>query len=112
MGTRRPLLAAVPEALGGAPRPAGSVEAARRLAGRLGAAFVPLGEPHGMARVVVREPGPAVVDLADFRGPTLDADLAGRDVTVNAPAVSLAALLGGAAPGGRPPRGLAALAAP
>src|SRR3989304_3613362 len=86
MGTRRPLLAAVPEALGGAPRPAGSVEAARRLAGRLGAAFVPLGEPHGMARVVVREPGPAVVDLADFRGPTLPADPARRDVAIAAPA--------------------------
>ncbi len=134
LGAARPLLAAVAEALGGpawlvggAVRdallgrpvaadldlalPAGSVEAARRLADRLGAAFVPLGEPHGMARVVVREPGPAVVDLADFRGPTLEADLAGRDVTIDALAVSLADLLGGAATVVDPTGGLADLAA-
>jgi putative nucleotidyltransferase with HDIG domain len=81
--------------------PAGSLEVGRRLADRLAGAFVPLSEPHGVARVVVRAAGadePRVIDLADFRGPSLDADLAGRDVTVNALAVSIDALLRGPAP--------------
>ncbi len=78
--------------------PAGSVAAARRLATRLGAAYVPLGEPHGVARVVW--PGPPIVhvDLADLRAPTLEADLAARDVTIDALAVDLRALLAGPAP--------------
>ncbi len=85
--------------------PSGSLAAARRLADRLGAAFVPLGEPHGMARVVVPAAAPAAgapaglpsirIDLADFRGPTLEADLAGRDLTVNALALPLDRLLRG-----------------
>jgi tRNA nucleotidyltransferase/poly(A) polymerase len=89
----------------------GSVAAARRLADRLGGAFVPLGEPHGMARVVL--PGaPALhVDLADLRGPTLEADLGGRDVTVNALAVDLATLLAGPAEIRDPTGGLADLGA-
>jgi poly(A) polymerase len=91
--------------------PAGSVDAARRLADRLGGAFVPLGEPHGMARVVVEEPAPAVLDFADFRGPSLEADLRGRDVTVDALAVSLADLLRGPAPVVDATGGLADLAA-
>ncbi|HEV8310082.1 MAG TPA: HD domain-containing protein [Methylomirabilota bacterium] len=111
---------AVRDALRGAPAPvedldialpAGSLAAARRLADRLGAAFVPLGEPHGMARVVVRTPTPALIDLADFRGPSLEADLTGRDVTVDALAVPLDALLGGRAPVIDPTGGLGDLAA-
>ncbi len=92
--------------------PAGSVAAARRLADRVGAAFVPLGEAHGMARVVGAA-GPSAwrVDVADFRGATLEADLAGRDVTVNALAVSLAAALRGPAAVVDPTGGLADLAA-
>lgn len=78
------------------PRESGVV--ARRLADRLGGAFVPLGEPHGMARVVLAGPSPVQVDLADLRAPTLDADLAGRDVTIDALAVDLHALLRGPAP--------------
>src|SRR5262245_8029160 len=62
--------------------PGGSVDAARALADRLGGAFVPVGEPHGMARVVLPDGEPATIDLADLRAPTLEADLAGRDVTV------------------------------
>jgi putative nucleotidyltransferase with HDIG domain len=77
--------------------PAGSVAAARRLADRVGGAFVPLGEAHGVARVIVAGPPPLQVDLADFRGPTLEADLAGRDVTIDALAVPLDDLAGGAA---------------
>ena len=91
--------------------PGGSSAAARRLADRLGGAFVALGEPHGMARVVL--PGaPALhVDLADLRGPSLEADLLGRDVTINALAVDLGALLDGPAEVQDPTGGLDDLAA-
>lgn len=91
--------------------PRGSLDAARRLADRLGAAYVPLGEPHGMGRVVVESPVGAILDFADFRGPTLEADLAGRDVTVDALAVALGELLRGEAPVLDPLGGLADLAA-
>jgi putative nucleotidyltransferase with HDIG domain len=129
----RPLLAAVVEILdspvwlvGGAVRdllvgrrvrdvdlatPGGSVAAARRLAERLGAAYVPLGEAHGMARVVLPGAPPLHVDLADLRAPTLEADLAARDVTIDALAVDLAALLRGPAAIQDPTGGLADLAA-
>jgi putative nucleotidyltransferase with HDIG domain len=90
---------------------AGSVEAARALAARLGGAFVPLGEAHGMARVVVSGPPPVQIDLGDLRGPTLDADLAARDVTIDALAVDLDALLRGPAPVWDPTGGLGDLAA-
>jgi tRNA nucleotidyltransferase/poly(A) polymerase len=91
--------------------PGGSLVAARALADRLGGAFVPVGEPHGMARVVLRGPEAGTIDLADLRGPTLEADLAGRDVTVNALAVPLAELLAGTAVVADPLGGLADLAA-
>jgi len=91
--------------------PGGSLAVGRRLADRLAAAFVPLGEPHGVARVVVPGPTPTLVDFADFRGPTLEDDLVGRDVTVNALAVSLEELIRGAAPVVDPTGGLADLAA-
>jgi tRNA nucleotidyltransferase/poly(A) polymerase len=129
----RPLLAALAEAIGGpawlvggAVRdlllgrslhdvdlalPAGSVALARRLADRLGGAFVPLGEPHGMARVVVPGPEPRHVDLTDLRASSLDADLAGRDVTIDALAVDLTALLRGPASVQDPTGGLDDLAA-
>jgi poly(A) polymerase/tRNA nucleotidyltransferase (CCA-adding enzyme) len=60
--------------------PAGAVGLGRALADRLGAAFVLLDEGRGVCRVV----GAVHVDLADFRGPDLAADLRGRDFTVNA----------------------------
>jgi putative nucleotidyltransferase with HDIG domain len=129
----RPLLAAAAETIGGSAwlvgggvrdlllerplhdvdlaLPAGSVAVARQLADRLGGAFVPLGEPHGMARVVVPGPEPRHVDLTDLRAPSLDADLAGRDVTIDALAVDLAALLRGPAPVQDPTGGLDDLAA-
>ncbi len=133
LGGARPLLAAVAGALegpawlvGGAVRdallgrppaadldlalPAGSVDAARRLADRLGGAFVPLGEPHGMARVVLRPPLAGRVDLADFRGPDLEADLRGRDLTVDALAAPVAALARGPVALVDPTGGLADLA--
>jgi putative nucleotidyltransferase with HDIG domain len=91
--------------------PAGSLGAARRLADRLEGAYVPLGEARGMARVVVPRPPAVHIDLADFRGPTLEADLAGRDFTVDALAVDLGALLRGPAPIRDPTGGLGDLAA-
>ena len=90
---------------------AGSLSAARRLAERLGGAFVPLGERHGMARVFLPGPPPFHVDLADLRAPTLEADLAARDVTIDALAVDLAALLQGPAAIRDPTGGVADLAA-
>ncbi|HEY7141642.1 MAG TPA: HD domain-containing protein [Methylomirabilota bacterium] len=91
--------------------PGGSVAIARRLALRLDGAFVPLGEPHGMARVVLPGPPARHVDLADFRGPSLAEDLAGRDVTIDALAVDLGALLRGPAEIQDPTGGLVDLAA-
>jgi poly(A) polymerase len=91
--------------------PRGSVVVGRQLADRLDGAFVPLGEPHGMARVVLAGPPPLHVDLADLRGPGLREDLAGRDVTVDALAVDLHALLRGPAAIQDSTGGLADLAA-
>jgi len=64
----------------------------RRLAARLGAAFVVLDPDRGAGRLVDRSGGPAL-DLVDFRAPTLDADLQARDFTVNALAASVRELL-------------------
>jgi putative nucleotidyltransferase with HDIG domain len=89
--------------------PAGSLAVGRRLADRLGAAFVPVGERHGVARVVVPGPPPIVIDLADLRGPTLEADLAGRDVTIDALALPLADALAPPTPVIDPLGGLADL---
>jgi len=87
----------------------GAIELARRLADALGVAFVPLDTERGAARVVA--PGHRV-DLADFRAPTLEGDLAARDFTVNALAVPLRALMQqGRAPVHDPLDGLADLAA-
>ena len=60
------------------------------LASHLRGAFVPLDEAAGTARVVITAQGGSIeLDLSDFRGPTLEADLARRDFTINAIAVSL-----------------------
>jgi poly(A) polymerase len=69
----------------------GAIRIARRVADRLDAAFVLLDAARGAARVVAPD---ATLDLTDFRAPTLDADLAARDFTVNALAVPLADLVG------------------
>jgi putative nucleotidyltransferase with HDIG domain len=89
--------------------PAGALDLARRVAARLGGAFVPLDPERGTGRVVV--PG-VRLDVTDFRGPTLAADLAARDFTVNALAVALRPLLTrGRAPIVDPTGGLADLRA-
>lgn len=69
--------------------PSGAMATGRALARALAAAFVPLDESRGCARLVLRDSG-GVIDLADFRAPTLEEDLRARDFTVNALAVPLA----------------------
>lgn len=62
----------------------------RELATRLHGAFVPLDEAVGSARVVVAAHGERIeLDVSEFRGPTLEADLARRDFTINAIAIAL-----------------------
>jgi putative nucleotidyltransferase with HDIG domain len=87
----------------------GAIPLARRLADRVGGAFVSLDAERGVARVLV---GGVRVDIADFRAATLDADLRARDFTVNALALSVRALLReGRAPIVDPMGGLADLRA-
>src|SRR5213593_1807191 len=89
--------------------PAGALDLARRVAERLRGAFVPLDPERGTGRVVL--PG-VRLDVTDFRGPSLAADLAARDFTVNALAVPLRELLvRGGAPIVDPTGGLADLRA-
>jgi poly(A) polymerase/tRNA nucleotidyltransferase (CCA-adding enzyme) len=73
--------------------PSGAIPLGRALADDLGWAFVTLDPGRGVCRVV----GDMTVDIADFRGPDLASDLRGRDVTVNALAVSLRQLARGRA---------------
>jgi putative nucleotidyltransferase with HDIG domain len=64
---------------------------ARRVADKLGGAFFPLDEERGTGRAVLNEDGEQFfLDFARLRGDDLNSDLAGRDFTVNAMAVSLA----------------------
>ncbi|HLB46663.1 MAG TPA: HD domain-containing protein [Anaerolineales bacterium] len=63
---------------------------ARTVASKLGAAFFPLDESRGTGRVVAIEDDQRFfLDFASLRGDDLNADLAARDFTVNAIAVSL-----------------------
>jgi len=63
---------------------------ARNLADTLGGTYVLLDEKERTARVVWQE---EILDLAEFRAPTLAGDLRGRDFTINALALALAAVL-------------------
>jgi tRNA nucleotidyltransferase/poly(A) polymerase len=71
--------------------PSGALKLARGLANRLGGAFFPLDEQNDTARIVIqREDGTRdILDFAGFRGPSLEADLRGRDYTVNALAMDI-----------------------
>jgi poly(A) polymerase len=69
---------------------------ARDLAAALGGTYVLLDEAEGTARVVWQG---EILDLAEFRAPTLEGDLGGRDFTLNALAVSLRDILGPGRPG-------------
>lgn len=63
---------------------------ARSVGDALGGFFFPLDEERGTARVVLdtAEESRVVLDFARLRGPGLEADLLGRDFTINAMAVS------------------------
>jgi poly(A) polymerase len=64
---------------------------ARRLANGLGGDYHPLDSERGTGRAILhRQDGRRlVVDVACFRGPDLEADLADRDFTINAMAVDV-----------------------
>ena len=64
---------------------------ARDLAAALGGTFVLLDEAERTARVVWQK---EILDLAEFRAPTLAEDLRARDFTINALALELQAVLG------------------
>ena len=68
-----------------------TLDLARDLAAALGGTYVLLNEGERTARVVWDED---ILDLAEFRAPTLSGDLKGRDFTLNAMAVALNAVLG------------------
>jgi len=89
--------------------PRGALALAARIAARLDATAVVLDAERGAARVAA--PG-VRLDISDFRAPTLEADLAARDFTVNALGVDLGRLLtAGRAPIADPTGGLADLRA-
>ncbi len=71
--------------------PGDGLKAARRVADALEAAFYPLDEERGTGRVVLAAPESAqtYLDFASLRGPSLEADLADRDFTINAIALGL-----------------------
>jgi poly(A) polymerase len=72
-----------------------TLELAQDLARALDGTYVLLDEKERTARVVA---GRDILDLAEFRGPTLVEDLKGRDFTINAMALNVAALLAGSPP--------------
>jgi poly(A) polymerase len=69
-----------------------TLELAQDLARTLAGTYILLDAKERTARVVA---GADTLDLAEFRGPTLVEDLKGRDFTINAMALDLAALLAG-----------------
>ncbi len=70
--------------------PRGALALARTLANHLGAAFYPLDAERGFGRVVWESPrGRVFIDLAPYRGASLEEDLRARDFTINAMAVPL-----------------------
>ena len=74
--------------------PAHALTLSQALPASLHGAFVPLDEAAGCARVVVdTADGHLELDISDFRGRTLEEDLARRDFTINAIAVELEAWL-------------------
>ncbi len=71
--------------------PGDALGAARRLANRLPAAYFPLDEERGVARLIYTCEGGSRVhlDFSTLRGATLEEDLQNRDFTVNAMAVDV-----------------------
>ena len=76
--------------------PSGACALARRIAERAGGAYVELDAGRGAARAVLRVGDATVqVDVTDFRGSTLEDDLAGRDFTIDALAAPVRGLARG-----------------
>ena len=72
-----------------------ALEVGRHVADCLGGTYVPLDKEHRIARVVlIRDGGQGHLDIATLHG-AIEADLAWRDFTINAMAVSLTNLLPG-----------------
>ncbi len=70
--------------------PAKAMAAARQVAKGLGAAFYPLDETRDAGRVIVEESGRRItLDFIALQGADIDADLAARDLTINAMAIDL-----------------------
>lgn len=69
----------------------GSVELSRAVRKKLHAVGFTLDDERATSRVIIHQglPDEAVLDIASFSGPTLEADLAMRDFTVNAMAIAL-----------------------
>lgn len=67
------------------------IKLARKVADGLSAAFFPLDEAFDTARVIIQQPDGSrdVLDFAGYRGDSLDADLRGRDFTINAVAMDI-----------------------
>lgn len=71
--------------------PPGALQLARKLADTLPGAFFPLDEQNDTARIVISNPDGSrdILDFAGYRGDSLEADLRGRDFTINAAAMDL-----------------------
>lgn len=71
--------------------PAGAMKLARSIANALAGAYFPLDEENDTARVILprADGGRDTMDFAGFRGPDLEADLRGRDFTINAIALDV-----------------------
>lgn len=67
------------------------IKMAKIVADVLKAAFFPMDESFDTGRVILQNPDGSrdILDFAGFRGETLDADLRGRDFTINAVAMDL-----------------------
>ena len=70
--------------------PSGALKLARSIANSLAGAFFPLDEETDTARIIFQRDGARdMLDFAGFRGSDLDADLRGRDFTINAMALDV-----------------------
>ena len=70
--------------------PRGGIRLARRIANALGGAFYPLDAERDVGRAIVNaDDDRYAIDVAAFRGGSLETDLRARDFTINAMAASL-----------------------